>query len=122
MSEMFEFYVVTPSMLPGAVKAANEGVASAQMSLMLIERTISQINDHPISCLCLDCQDKFSSRNMPHAFAVIVPMFPHAGAQSVSCGICHNCFDRPDLEDRILESLRSIWPNGKFVEVSARMQ
>jgi hypothetical protein len=117
MSVDYEFYMVTPPMMPDAIKAAKEGNVSAQMSLMMIQRAIDQIDDHPLSCLCLDCNDQFTSKNSPAAFAVVVPMFPHAGMDSVACGICHNCVDRSDLEERITESLRTIWPNGYFTEV-----
>ena len=118
MSGTYEFYMVTPLMMPSAIKAAKEGVTSAQAALLMIERTIKQLEDHPLSCMCLDCQTDFNSGFQPAAFAVVIPMFPHAGSQAVACGVCRDCVDRSDLEDRIIESLRTIWPDGKFTEVS----
>jgi hypothetical protein len=114
----YEFYMVTPPMMPNAIKAAKEGDVSAQMSLKMIKQIIAQIDDHPLQCLCLDCQEEFTLRNMPVAFAIVVPMFPHAGMDSVACGVCRNCFDRTDLEERITELLRTLWSSGRFVEIS----
>jgi len=124
MKELYEFFMVEPSTLPEALRAARQGVQSAQMSIDLIRQTFNLMQKEPLSCMCRDCEAEFNASRPPGAFVVVVPMFPRKGSEGISCIICSDCMDRPDLAERVQDALREIWP-GRIENIAlhpVRMQ
>ena len=121
MAEHFQLYMITPHNAQAALRAANDGDEDARQSLLAMAQTIKIINDctrEPTQCLCLDCETKFSSDNWPMAFTFMIPMFQNSGQHMVVNCLCKNCFERDDLEDAILRTLRKMWPDLELHEMT----
>jgi len=117
-----EFYVITPWNLEGAIAASRQRVSSASWALCAAADTLKEIqrrgdSDDALTCMCLDCDFKFSEQHRPMAFGVIVPMFPETSNVMIAHGICGDCFERDDLEEQILATLREMFPRGNFRRV-----
>jgi len=121
--ENYEFIIIDPPTYLKAQQAAKQGFKDAQLSLALIERTISAMAKNPIECVCLDCKTLMDDKSrVPRAFAVCIPMFPKAGSEAVSAAICESCVDRLDLKDRMFEALRKLCPSATLVEATGAIQ
>jgi hypothetical protein len=124
---MHEFYMITPYNLAGAIAASDQHVQSASWALRAAADTLKEIKrrgdtEDALGCICLDCPNKFSEQHRPIAFGVIVPMFPESSNVMIAHGICVDCFERPDLEAQIVNTLREMFPHGNFRRVETSVQ
>ena len=125
---MHEFYIVTPMNVDNVVKAAfDDGSQSARLALLALAEALQVIKRRghtvdALGCMCIDCKQRFSEEHKPFAFGVILPMFPDKGHTMLAHGICETCFERSDLNDQILRTLREIFPYGNFREVRTMRQ
>src|SRR5262252_1289508 len=96
-TETYELIIVDTLTYAKARLAAEKGWKDAQLTLMLVNRTLGAMQDHPMECICGDCTTLMDNKaTVPKAFVVFIPMFPRAGCEAVSCGVCEFCVDRPD--------------------------
>ena len=125
---MHEFYVVTPMNVDAVVKAAfADDMQTARLALLALAETLLVIKRRghtadALGCMCIDCETKFSEEHKPYAFGVVLPMFPDKGHTMLAHGICETCFERSDLTDQILRTLREIFPHGNFRRVERTKQ
>ena len=66
--------------------------------------------------LCLTCDTEFwfvpASHKwcMPTGFHIILPFMMQKTSTAVVTGICAECFTNKDLNEKIIQQLRTIWP------------
>jgi len=114
----YEFLLITPQSYEIAIRAAARGFEDARLTVMLVNQAFSAMEKSPMECLCRDCKELLSVSHRPTAFAICVPMFPKPKVLShaLSCAVCEKCASRPDLLERMLESLREICPSATLME------
>lgn len=121
-SVMHEVYVVSPQNLEAAIEAARNHVHSAICALLAVADSFKEIQrraktDHPLRCICVDCEIRFSNEHWPFAFGIVLPMFPNTSRLMVAHGICVECFARDDFDDAVLAALQQIFPKSSFNKV-----
>jgi hypothetical protein len=112
-----ECVMVTPETLDDWKLAGRDGDVFAGNIYRAVTGSLHTIRQNvkpPLECVCLDCDEMFSARDMPEAFAVIVPMFPEFGDEMMACAICGICLLRSDLEDAVQIAVRETCPSAHF--------
>jgi len=122
-TKAYEFFIVDPPTYLKAKIAADKGFKDAQLTLIMIDRTLNAMRKSPMECLCSDCTTLMDNKDhIPKAFAVCIPMFPEAGCEAVSCAVCDVCVDRPDLHERMIDALRKLCPSATLVQATGPKQ
>jgi hypothetical protein len=119
----WEFHVVGPENVAGALLASYEGDKLATQVLIAIGKALKNVaakakTERPMLCMCLDCETAFSTENMPIAFGVTLPMFPTGKDVVIASGICLKCYERFDLRDQVIRSLQKLHgPEATFQDM-----
>jgi hypothetical protein len=119
----YEFYLVTPFNCMACLHAADRGNETARQTLLAMSKVLKVITKdrRKTLCMCLDCNVEFSKKVLPVAFTISIPMFPFADKNSkrlvVNC-ICERCLHRDNLEAEILRTLRELWPDASFQQLT----
>jgi len=106
---VFEQWLVTPADLQGLARA--DAGPHGQAVLGGVGNWLRHALGASPGPLCLTCDTEFGRRTerLPAAWSVLVPFADPVGV--IVTGICASCAGRDDLQARMLESHRRVWPD-----------
>jgi hypothetical protein len=125
MRTAWEFHVVGPENVPNVLMASVEGDELATQVMIAIGKALKTIpqkakTEQPMLCMCLDCETKFSTEQLPIAFGITLPMFPTGDKDvAIASGICIKCYERSDLREQVIHSLQKLHgPEATFRDMA----
>jgi hypothetical protein len=111
---VFEISVYSREQIRDAVIAATYGERSALEVTEVMGRWGYEANRTKAGegALCLGCDTEFRplSSDAPAGFLIIMPFADRSMA--ITTGICVRCFACEDLDDVIIQQLKTIWPEA----------
>src|SRR5262249_4270620 len=104
-----ETYVVPAQERAGLMLAALCGEPTSVALTQAISIWTQQTMKPDARTLCLNCETVFSPDVVPAAYAISLPFADREHA--IASGVCASCAGCEDLQQLLLQRLRSIWPN-----------
>jgi hypothetical protein len=119
-----EYFIISNDELHEAIFAAANKDDFAATVVLFIRGWLKEASQaEPGSgALCVNCDTEFrvpvllSSPSAPAGYLVVMPFANDRTAMIT--GVCQQCFAREDLDDRIVEKLREMWPSGYRAQAS----
>jgi flagellar biosynthesis protein FliP len=94
-----------------AVSKAARGDHDAQQCLEAASKALQEFKRRGLTCICLDCTTQLTMKNLPLAFAIVIPAFiTEEYSHAVALGVCSKCYQRDDIQEQIMKTMKEMWP------------
>ena len=102
----------TPLVLPEIMVKAFAGDDDAGRTLEALAMAIDRIVKRPKYCLCFMCDTCFTDVGDVAAWSLLTPQKPDGVEEVIASGICHDCWVKPNLIERIIEQYKNTIAKG----------